>query len=565
MNPLIESQLKRFLFLVVFFFFGQIAFGQISASEFLALNDPSISFDSVAKSTVSVVKENGKLGLMNALGEWIASPVYDEIGNINQGTNMNYRGLEWYSGIVKVKKLGKYGAINCQGQEVIPCKYKDFGNPKSGVIHLEDFNGKRVVVDKQGKTIADKASYTNGIRKAFFGNNNNENNYGLQKYTYALINKKGDTLLKMKNATYTFDILGNSEGMTAFVLYPNSSGGLGKTHGTVGFLGPDGKIAVPPVYSAKYLSGGMGMSAWIYEPAFHSGRALVFRGDSTIYIDKTGKEVLDFKDKPGKVNSFNDFNENGFAEIYYWGQENGKRISYYEIIDTTGKVVLQTTNGYIGNDGIDYTTISKSKYFYLVENEGKTLYNDKLEKQFHVPRSDENYKYSYYSFPDEILSCVFRKNKTTGTTDYTFIDRKGEQVCGYIPADRYYDPVTGDTILKNGNGLIMKNKSGEVVYSCDSCGFTEFHMLSTANNRYTPNISGVFQIGKGKEMLLVNYKGTVISRFPWDNNKIIYFQNISEEYKKYKTTPVDPDIKIAINQAELNKVRENMPWKDQRY
>ena len=57
----------------------------------------NLNLDSSSKNCVAVIRKNGKLGIVNALGEWIAQPVYSQLGNIS--TQEQYMNLEWKSGM----------------------------------------------------------------------------------------------------------------------------------------------------------------------------------------------------------------------------------------------------------------------------------------------------------------------------------------------------------------------------------------------------------------------------------------------------------------------------------
>lgn len=552
----------RLLILSSFLVIGlsQRSYSQISLKDYLDLENPSVSFDTVAASFLSVKVQNGKFGMVNALGNWVVAPVYDKLGNVSSEASKPYK-PNWKDGILIVRKQGKYGAINCLGKEIIPCIYLEEPSYANGIFSVKNTAGKYLNLDKNGKVsgnyLIDPGS---GLRSVNLSTKYHDSE---STHSYALLNKKGDTLFKLKNSRYVFKVLGSSEGMTAFVMYPIIFGGLGQRYGTIGFLNQEGKIAVQPIYSAKYLTGGRGMSAWEYKPAFHEGRALVFKGDTGLYVDQTGKEVIDFSNRPGTVSIYNDFNEQGYTLIYHTFQENNKNVFVKEIIDSAGNTVFKLENGIFGEDGLEFTDITGLEYFFAVEEKGKTLYNSKLEKQFFLARNDEHYKYSFFSYPGDFMTCIIRKDKQSGVAEYTFVNLKGEQLFPYRSTDSYFDPFTNTAISKQGTVLTMTNGTGEVVYSCDSCHLDQSYSLSE-NKHYQFTQSGVFKIYKGKEVLFINYRGTLIDRFPSYEHVTTSFNNISEEYQKYLSNPEIAEIAIRVKQKELDEIYKQMPWKNKR-
>ncbi|MBC9813589.1 WG repeat-containing protein [Crocinitomicaceae bacterium CZZ-1] len=532
-------------------------FGQLSISEFVHSGNSSLSFDTVATSILSVKKQDGKFGIINASGEWMVSPQYTQLGHLTDESRKPYQ-LDWKNGVVIVSKSGKYGAINCFGEEVIPCIYIHAPTFRNGLFYLEDNTGKYALADRTGKivskfTTAYPSVFQHGLKRV------NLNKYQASANNYAFVNKKGDTLIRFSSADYAFSVLGHSEGMTAFVMYPLV---YGLTQGGIGFLDATGKLAIPPVYASKHLKD-MEVSAewWNYKPAFHKGLALVLKGDTVIYIDKTGKEIIHFRDRPGEIVARDNFNANGFTQITYYFNENERRVRYTEIIDTTGATILQIKNdGHIGNDGIevDFSRYEHSGYFPVVEPKGKTLYTSKLEKILFIPRSDE--QYAYFSYSNDMGTCIVREDKQTGTSEYTHINPAGNQLYPYRPIHTYFDPLTNNTISMNGTLLELKNTSGEVLYSCDSCESTDLNRLKNYRGGLYNNSTGVYEIHKGKEILFVNYKGMLIDQFYSKQEVAILFSHISAEQKAYIAPEVSTEVSITIRQTDLDQLYKIMPW-----
>lgn len=540
-------------------------YGQTSLEEYLTEKVSNKSFDSIAKYYWYIKQKNGKLGIINALGEWVVPPVYNELGNCSLKNPADHN-IGWQNGILIVNKQGKYGAINCYGKEVLPCIYSKPPSYINGLFYVGNLQGNYLIFDRFGKAIKSSKVFNNLPSEngciLMQKNYNDDSEWSTTKST-VLVSSSGDTLLQLKKSRYIFNLLGTSEGMTAFIFYPVVQGGLGQTSGTIGFLNEQGKIVVPPIYSAKYIYGGRGMSSWEYKPAFHAGRALVFKGEQGLYIDKTGKEVLDFSQKTGKYAVYNDFNSFGYTLVNHWTEQDGKSVSHEEIIDTNGQIVLDVTNGHFGEDGLGYDDIYWKPYFFLVNNTGKTLYNAKIEQQFFIPREDSLNKYYFFSYPGYLTTCIIRRNKQTGAKDYSFIDLTGKELFPYRSATGYFDPFTETEISKEGRLLTMKNKAGETVYSCDSCGFSPILDI-VENNRYRYAEAGVFYIFKGKVIQLVNYSGMILDELPVSNPKHTAFINMYSQIREYSTENQLEQIKIDVTQTELDSLYEQMPWKNKR-
>lgn len=249
--------------------------------------------------------------------------------------------------------------------------------------------------------------------------------------------------------------------------------------------------------------------------------------------------------------------------VYHSIEENGKSVLHKEIIDTNGQIVLDISDGVFGEDGLEYTDINGLPYFFLVNKACKTLYNAKIEKQFFIPREDDYNKYYFFSFPGALYTCILRKNKQSGEKDYAFIDMKGNEVYPYRPVTSFFDPFTETEIKKEEGLLTMKNKKEEVVFSCDSCAFSPIFHLSQ-NSHYYFNSSGVFEIYKGKKMLLVNYKGMVLDEFAVPNQQYYPFFNIGYQIKEYNSEFQPEILQVKVTQKELDRIYEQMSWKNLR-
>ncbi len=134
--------------------------------------DSATDFNSYKK--VAVVKRNGKVSVIDLLGNNLISFKYDEINlgedflyvktnnlwglmnwNGKEITELKYEGISSLSsqkGISVVKKNSKYGLVNFRGKEILPLEY-DFIQQYQGegvIVHIKNKQG---IVDKDGKFI----------------------------------------------------------------------------------------------------------------------------------------------------------------------------------------------------------------------------------------------------------------------------------------------------------------------------------------------------------------------------------------------------------------------------
>lgn len=84
----------------------------------------------------AIVELNGKFGLVNAQGQDICRPVYQNVQLFNHG-------------YAAVKKDGKWGFINKQGNKIVSCRYDWVGNFNKGYAAVKK-DGKWGFINEQG-------------------------------------------------------------------------------------------------------------------------------------------------------------------------------------------------------------------------------------------------------------------------------------------------------------------------------------------------------------------------------------------------------------------------------
>lgn len=100
---------------------------------------------------LAAVKQNGKWGFIDSLGQWVVYPKYDLVGSFSEG-------LAWVcvscpENQESLKKTScKCGFINQKGKEVIPLKYESAGDFSEGFAVVER-NGKYGYINRKGVEI----------------------------------------------------------------------------------------------------------------------------------------------------------------------------------------------------------------------------------------------------------------------------------------------------------------------------------------------------------------------------------------------------------------------------
>lgn len=137
-------------------------FGVINNGKFTPISGIEKIWDFTNSSKLTYARSNGKMGFINAKGEWVIEPTYDKARAFNAGLapvaqdkewgyidesgkiviNFKYRDAEIFSnnGLAPVKEKKLWGFIDKTGKLVIPMEY-DISIPMFGFIQSGDEKG----------------------------------------------------------------------------------------------------------------------------------------------------------------------------------------------------------------------------------------------------------------------------------------------------------------------------------------------------------------------------------------------------------------------------------------
>lgn len=221
----------------------------------------------------------------------------------------------------------------------------------------------------------------------------------------------------------------------------------------LGLFDKNGKIVLPPKYDANFSE---------YDFEFHEGLAAVIRKTkdgyaNCIYIDKTGKEVLDPTKfgsstvQDGSFGSCSEFSEGLAPATYnYKYGSNGDYTFDYGYINKQGKIMFKVDNIDGGMCGDALCISGFATGIAKVAIDGKFKYIDKTGKFVEKPQ------YDYIGEFSEGLAPADQNDK------FGFVDKKGKFIIKpqYDYALKFSEGLA-PVDLKNGWGYI--NKAGKIV------------------------------------------------------------------------------------------------------
>lgn len=88
----------------------------------------------------SIIKQDGKYGIINLDGDYIVEPYWDDIWSLNEG---------YYP----VKKDSLWGFINTNGEISISPKYAEIGFFSEGFVEVSNFENKWGIINVNGDTL----------------------------------------------------------------------------------------------------------------------------------------------------------------------------------------------------------------------------------------------------------------------------------------------------------------------------------------------------------------------------------------------------------------------------
>ncbi len=193
------------------------------------------------KKGLAKVKLNGKSGFLDAQGNEVVPPIYDDINFFQEG-------------IASIKDNFKYGFVDKNNQQIVAPQYDyvlDFSNGYAGVMK----NNRWGFIDTTGNTIiAFKYKEVRDFKQGLAGVKIGKR--------YGFINTNGKLVIKPRFR----DVTGFSEDLAGVR--------IGKKFG---FINSKGKTVIKPRYQEVI--------------PFNNGYAKVMQNDEWLFIDKNGKQV----------------------------------------------------------------------------------------------------------------------------------------------------------------------------------------------------------------------------------------------------------------------------------
>lgn len=184
----------------------------------------------------------GKVGFLDASGQWRVPPRYDEA-------------LPFSEGLAAVKENGKWGFIDANGKEVLPARFDQAYYFRQGVAVVTVVDGKQLI-DKSGRILARGLEMTGPPSEGLIAVVNN------QKWGY--LNLDGSPAILPQ-----FDSAGEFSEDLAVV----------RREGKAGYIDQTGKVIIPFQFD------------WAGD--FDKGLAPVRQGDHSGFINRSGTFVFE--------------------------------------------------------------------------------------------------------------------------------------------------------------------------------------------------------------------------------------------------------------------------------
>lgn len=314
---------------------------------------------------------NGLNGLINNVGDVVLEPKYEFFKTYEYEKDS----------LIATKINDKWGYINTSGEIVIEPKYMLADNFFEGLACVRDTNGKVGFINNKGDYIIEpKFDMFEKSDSGFYYTYYFENGYAAVNYNNKtrFIDMKGDFISDIEfDDAYSF-----SDGLAAV-----------KIDDKWGYIDETGKMII----NAKYESA----------DKFYNGLARVTQNDKTSFINKKGE--MQFDEKFGKL-LFDDF-ENG---TFYAGDK---------IIDTKGRIIIQSNNEYniCGDisEGLIKIRSNENEKYGFCDEKGNIV----IEPTFD---SVSDFKNSMARVKGSVSEGIGKSS-----IKYGFIDKYGEVITGY--------------------------------------------------------------------------------------------------------------------------------------
>lgn len=285
-----------------------------------------------------IVRQAGKYGVIAEDGTIIVPVRYDKLGHFN----------EWNKNRpIRFKMNGMYGYVSTTGVEIVPAEY-DFLPEYPGDRTDCEKDNRWGVLDSTGRVII-PVKYE--LRIDF-----NDSDWGLTRLNGRVGYVHKDGKLATNFIFSIADVFKNGRAMVA------------DKYRKVGFLGTDGKLAVPCRY--KYIWNRKGKCKWEHKDLYtfdSRGIAIAMLGKRLGLIDSTGRQVTPFKYKKIIRMAYSRVQKNVSVQL----KENSR---YY-------RAERKGFKGWLDCYGNEYTTERQclEAMLRIIEQEQRRLYEQALE------------------------------------------------------------------------------------------------------------------------------------------------------------------------------------------
>lgn len=369
--------------------------------EDLALESPNI---------YPVVK-NEKWGFIDATGDYIVKPKYDEVQSLF---------FSFSNGLTKVELDGKVGFVNILGEEIIPPQYtecKSFSEGLAAIIEKEDesaFATEYLVgfIDVEGnRVLTMKYEIPSMYVGEYHGGFCEISEYRDGEFMKGYLDKKGELVIPMKY--YKAEWFRNGMAIV--------SEGKESKNGTID---AKGNFVIPPTYD--------------YINDFSQGQALAHINEHYYLIDENGKKLLDFKTyRPSTLGGYT-------KELFFIYSD--KKVG---LMNSKGEVLIKPKYDRLNGISTPLITVSEGEdHWFFINHSG--------EKVIEGPFQDALY------FSEGV--CWVKQNDLWG-----LIDTTGKwliEPMSSVRPNAFSGPLskidTGD--FMNPNYLYV-NTSGRIIYN----------------------------------------------------------------------------------------------------
>jgi len=302
-------------------------------------------------SNLFVVVVNGKAGFIDRTGKIVIQPQWDSTSDFSEGL----------AGVANYENGLKVGYIDKTGKIVIPFQFDRASGFSEGLaaVGFGEFglhntgNHTTGFIDKTGKLVieakfTDADDFSEGLALVY----HNEK--------YGFIDRTGKIIIPLK-----FDDANSfSEGLACVKIGEN-----------FGFIDKTGRIVIKPEYSfPSVFKEGL---AYVeiggkYSPHLRSVKGIVYELEEQgkpMFIDKTGRVVIKFKDNVVSSESFSE----GLAKIEV---QTDAELTHKGFIDKSGKVVIKPKSYqavYSFSDGLAGVWLENGKRGYI-NRKGKIVF-----------------------------------------------------------------------------------------------------------------------------------------------------------------------------------------------